>query len=111
MDWGRSLLLVQHICICLLNSKTSFLCKHKYSPEKEERGESCIHFIEHGHWALCNPMPELTLSFNSQKMTMNLGSAAQAKVVLKEPFYFVISKMLVRQVYQRNNFLCNSEGQ
>ncbi len=30
VEWGRSLLLVEHIFICLLISKTGFLCKQKY---------------------------------------------------------------------------------
>ncbi len=36
VEWGRSLLLVEHICICLLLSKTGLLRKHKY---REEGGE------------------------------------------------------------------------
>jgi hypothetical protein len=31
VEWGRSLVLVEHICICLRISKTVFLGKHKYS--------------------------------------------------------------------------------
>jgi hypothetical protein len=30
VDWGSSLLLIEHIFICLLISKAGFLCKHKY---------------------------------------------------------------------------------
>ncbi len=63
LKWARSLLLVDHICICLLIFKTGFLCKQK----GEGRGESRPFVFEktlHGAWALGNPMPELTF-FNT----------------------------------------------
>jgi hypothetical protein len=37
VEWGKSLLLFEHICICQLISKTGFLCKHKYR-EGGEKG-------------------------------------------------------------------------
>ncbi len=39
VEWGRSLLLVEHICICLLISKTSFYV-NKSTGKGKDRGES-----------------------------------------------------------------------
>jgi hypothetical protein len=52
VEWGRSVLLVEHLCICLLFSKTN----NRSTEKGEERGGSWpndlnIHFMEHGHWA------------------------------------------------------------
>ncbi len=59
VEWGRSLLQFEHICICRLISKTRFfLFKHKYREGVRAKIMSMNrHFIEHG-----NPVPELTLT-------------------------------------------------
>jgi hypothetical protein len=50
VDFGGSLLLVEHICIYLLISKTGFLCK-QYG-EGEERGERyAFEYTFYGAWA------------------------------------------------------------
>ncbi len=73
-------ILVGHICICLLISKTGFLCKHKYR-EGEGRGVRADlislkrHFMEDGQ-------PHAVAGFNSLITTMNLGSAFHFRLLL-----------------------------
>jgi hypothetical protein len=59
VEWGRSLLLVEHICICLQISKTGFLCKHKY--REGGRGMEGVK-TDLMSWSMGNPMPELALT-------------------------------------------------
>jgi hypothetical protein len=73
VGWGRSLLLVEHICMCLLLSKTGFLCKHKNREGGGEGARANLICLNNHFWSMGWASSCLNCS-SSHKMTENLCS-------------------------------------
>ncbi len=76
VEWGRSLILDEHFCICLLSSKQPIRKGRVWKREREGARAYLKslnrHFMEHGQTP-CLSYFNPTLYLDSHKMTMNLS--------------------------------------